>query len=225
MISTDRDLARVIDHTILKPDATEAEVKRFCEEAVAHGFASVCVNPVWVATVAAALAGSKVATCSVVGFPLGALPAGVKANEAAAVVAAGANEVDMVIDIGALKSGNTSRVEADIAAVKRACGPALLKVIIETCLLNHVEKVTACDLAVAAGADFVKTSTGFSTGGATVDDIKLMRATVGPKLGVKASGGIRTADVARAMLQAGATRIGASSSLAIIGVGAAAKGY
>jgi deoxyribose-phosphate aldolase len=225
MISTDRDLARVIDHTILKPDATEAEVKRFCEEAVAHGFASVCVNPVWVATVAAALAGSKVATCSVVGFPLGALPAAVKANEAAAVVAAGANEVDMVIDIGALKSGNTSRVEADIAAVKRACGPALLKVIIETCLLNHVEKVTACDLAVAAGADFVKTSTGFSTGGATVDDIKLMRATVGPKLGVKASGGIRTADVARAMLQAGATRIGASSSLAIIGVGAAAKGY
>lgn len=225
MISTDRDLARVIDHTILKPDATEAEVKRFCEEAVAHGFASVCVNPVWVATVAAALAGSKVATCSVVGFPLGALPASVKANEAAAVVAAGANEVDMVIDIGALKSGNTSRVEADIAAVKRACGPALLKVIIETCLLNHVEKVTACDLAVAAGADFVKTSTGFSTGGATVDDIKLMRATVGPKLGVKASGGIRTADVARAMLQAGATRIGASSSLAIIGVGAAAKGY
>lgn len=225
MISTDRDLARVIDHTILKPDATEAEVKRFCEEAVAHGFASVCVNPVWVATVAAALTGSKVATCSVVGFPLGALPASVKANEAAAVVAAGANEVDMVIDIGALKSGNSARVEADIAAVKRACGPALLKVIIETCLLNHVEKVTACDLAVAAGADFVKTSTGFSTGGATVDDIKLMRATVGPKLGVKASGGIRTADVARAMLQAGATRIGASSSLAIIGVGAAAKGY
>lgn len=225
MTLTDRDLARVIDHTILKPDATEAEVLKFCAEAREHGFASVCVNPVWVATVAAALAGSKVATCSVVGFPLGALPASVKANEAAAVVASGANEVDMVIDIGALKSGNTSRVEADIAAVKRACGPALLKVIIETCLLNHVEKVTACDLAVAAGADFVKTSTGFSTGGATVEDIKLMRATVGPKLGVKASGGIRTADVARAMLEAGATRIGASSSLAIIGVGAAAKGY
>lgn len=218
-------LASVIDHTLLKPDATLAEVQTFCRQAVEHRFASVCVNPVWVPAVAAALAGSGVATCSVVGFPLGALPAAVKANEAAHVVAAGANEVDMVIDIGALKSGDTARVAADIAAVKQACGKALLKVIIETCLLTDSEKVTACQLAVAAGADFVKTSTGFSTGGATVADIALMRRTVGPDLGVKASGGIRTAETARAMLAAGASRIGASSSLAIIGVGAAGQGY
>jgi deoxyribose-phosphate aldolase len=218
-------LASVIDHTVLKPDATEAEVLKFCREAVAHRFASVCVNPVWVPTVAAALAGSGVATCSVVGFPLGALPAAVKANEAAAVVAAGAGEVDMVLDIGAVKGGDLARAEADVAAVRRAAGSALLKVILETCLLTDAEKVAACRLAVAAGADFVKTSTGFSTGGATVADIALMRATVGPTIGVKASGGIRTAEAARAMLRAGATRIGASSSLAIVGAGAAASGY
>jgi deoxyribose-phosphate aldolase len=218
-------LASVIDHTVLKPDATEAEVLKFCREAVAHRFASVCVNPVWVPTVAAALAGSGVATCSVVGFPRGALPAAVKANEAAAVVAAGAGEVDMVLDIGAVKGGDLARAEADVAAVRRAAGSALLKVILETCLLTDAEKVAACRLAVAAGADFVKTSTGFSTGGATVADIALMRATVGPTIGVKASGGIRTAEAARAMLRAGATRIGASSSLAIVGAGAAASGY
>lgn len=218
-------LNSVIDHTILKPDATEAEVQKFCREAVEHRFASVCVNPVWVPIVAGALAGSGVATCSVVGFPLGALPAPVKANEAANVVAAGAGEVDMVLDIGALKGGNPARAEADIAAVRQACGGAILKVIIETCLLTDAEKVAACRLAVAAGADFVKTSTGFSTGGATTDDIALMRRTVGPTLGVKASGGIRTAETARAMLRAGATRIGASSSLAIIGAGAAGQGY
>jgi deoxyribose-phosphate aldolase len=218
-------LNSVIDHTILKADAAEAEVLTFCRQAVEHRFASVCVNPVWVPTVAGALAGSGVAACSVVGFPLGALPAAVKANEAASVVAAGAGEVDMVIDLGALKGGNPARVEADIAAVKRACGGALLKVIIETCLLTDAEKVEACRLAVSAGADFVKTSTGFSTGGATTADVALMRATVGPAVGVKASGGIRTAEAARAMLAAGASRIGASASLAIIGAGKAGQGY
>jgi deoxyribose-phosphate aldolase len=210
------DLHGFIDHTILKPDARRADVLRFCREARENHFFSVCVNPVWVPTVAEALAGSGVATCSVVGFPLGAIPTEVKANETAWVVAAGATEVDMVIDVGALKDGETDRVRADIAAVKAACGPALLKVIIETCLLSDEEKVTACRLAVEAGADFVKTSTGFSTGGATVADIALMRRTVGPNIGVKASGGVRTRDDALKMLAAGASRIGASASLAII---------
>ena len=187
-----------------------------CREAVEHRFASVCVNPRWVPTVAGALAGSGVATCSVIGFPLGAIPTAVKAQEAAWVVAAGATEVDMVIDIGALKDGDTDAVRADIAAVKQACGPALLKVIIETCLLTDAEKVTACRLSVQAGADFVKTSTGFSTGGATAADVALMRDTVGDALGVKASGGVRTREDALKMLAAGASRIGASSGLAIV---------
>jgi deoxyribose-phosphate aldolase len=210
------DLHRVIDHTILKPDARREEVLRLCREAVEHRFASVCVNPRWVPTVASALAGSGVATCSVIGFPLGAIPTAVKVQEAAWVVAAGATEVDMVIDIGALKDGDTDAVRADIAAVKQACGPALLKVIIETCLLTDAEKVTACRLSAQAGADFVKTSTGFSTGGATTADVALMRDTVGDALGVKASGGIRTREDALKMLAAGASRIGASSSLAIV---------
>ena len=210
------DLHRVIDHTILKPDARREEILRLCREAVEHRFASVCVNPRWVPTVASALAGSGVATCSVIGFPLGAIPTAVKAQEAAWVVAAGATEVDMVIDIGALKDGDTDAVGADIAAVKQACGPALLKVIIETCLLTDAEKVTACRLSAQAGADFVKTSTGFSTGGATTADVALMRDTVGDALGVKASGGVRTREDALKMLAAGASRIGASSSLAIV---------
>jgi deoxyribose-phosphate aldolase len=210
------DLHRFIDHTVLKPDARRDEVLRFCREACENHFFSVCVNPRWVPAVAEALAGSGVATCSVIGFPLGALPAAVKANEAAWVVAAGANEVDMVIDIGALKDGDEALVRADIAAVKAACGSALLKVIIETCLLTDAEKVTACRLAAEAGADYVKTSTGFSTGGATAADVALMRQTVGDALGVKASGGVRTRDDALKMLAAGASRIGASASLAII---------
>jgi deoxyribose-phosphate aldolase len=210
------DLHRVIDHTILKPDARREEILRLCREAVEHRFASVCVNPRWVPTVASALAGSGVATCSVIGFPLGAIPTAVKAQEAAWVVAAGATEVDMVIDISALKDGDTDAVGADIAAVKQACGPALLKVIIETCLLTDAEKVTACRLSAQAGADFVKTSTGFSTGGATTADVALMRDTVGDALGVKASGGVRTREDALKMLAAGASRIGASSSLAIV---------
>jgi len=210
------DLHRFIDHTILKPDARREDVLRFCREARENHFFSVCVNPLWVPTVAEALAGSGVATCSVVGFPLGAIPTPVKANETAWVVEAGAREVDMVIDVGGLKDGDEAGVRADIAAVKAACGPALLKVIIETCLLTDAEKVTACRLAVEAGADFVKTSTGFSTGGATVADVALMRRTVGPNVGVKASGGVRTREDALRMLDAGASRIGASASLAII---------
>jgi deoxyribose-phosphate aldolase len=210
------DLHRFIDHTILKPDARREDVLRFCREARENHFFSVCVNPLWVSTVAEALAGSGVATCSVVGFPLGAIPTAVKASETAWVVAAGADEVDMVIDIGALKDGDEDKVRADIAAVKAACGSALLKVIIETCLLTDAEKVTACRLAVEAGADFVKTSTGFSTSGATVEDIALMRKTVGAGVGVKASGGVRTREDALKMLAAGASRIGASASLAII---------
>jgi deoxyribose-phosphate aldolase len=210
------DLHRVIDHTILKPDARREEVLRLCREAVEHRFASVCVNPRWVPTVASALAGSGVATCSVIGFPLGAIPTAVKAQEAAWVVAAGATEVDMVIDIGALKDGDADAVRADIAAVKQACGSALLKVIIETCLLTDAEKVIACRLSAQAGADYVKTSTGFSTGGATAADVALMRDTVGDALGVKASGGVRSREDALKMLAAGASRIGASSSLAIV---------
>jgi deoxyribose-phosphate aldolase len=210
------DLHRVIDHTILKPDARREEVLRFCREAVEYRFASVCVNPRWVPTVASALAGSGVAVCSVISFPLGAIPTAVKAQEAAWVVAAGATEVDMVIDIGALKDGDTDAVRADIAAVKQACGPALLKVIIETCLLTDAEKVTACRLSAQAGADYVKTSTGFSTGGATAADVALMRETVGDALGVKASGGVRTREDALKMLAAGASRIGASAGLAIV---------
>ncbi|ALA17735.1 MULTISPECIES: deoxyribose-phosphate aldolase [unclassified Chelatococcus] len=213
---TRAELARTIDHTILRADATRADVAAVCREAREHGFFSVCVNPVHVPDVAAALAGSDVATCAVVGFPLGATPSLLKASEARWVVAAGAREVDMVIDVGALKEGREGDVSADIAAVREACGPALLKVIIETCLLSDAEKEVACRLAVAAGADFVKTSTGFGKAGATVEDVALMRRIVGPDIGVKASGGVRTREDALRMLAAGASRIGASASVAIV---------
>jgi deoxyribose-phosphate aldolase len=209
-------LASFIDHTILKPDATGVEVERLCAEAREHGFKSVCVNAVQVARVARALDGSGVLTCAVVGFPLGATLPAIKAAEAAAVVAAGAAEVDMVIDIGALKEGRVDAVRDDIAAVRAACRGAVLKVIIETCLLSDEEKRQACRTAKEAGADFVKTSTGFSKSGATVADIRLMRETVGPDMGVKASGGIRTLADALAMIEAGASRIGASASVAIV---------
>lgn len=213
---TRAELARTIDHTILRADATRADVAKVCREAREHGFYSVCVNPVYVPDVAAALAGSDVATCAVVGFPLGATPSAVKAAEARWVVAAGAREVDMVINVGALREGRRDEVEADIAAVREACGPALLKVIIETCLLSDAEKEAACRLAVAAGAQFVKTSTGFGKAGATVEDVALMRRVAGPDIGVKASGGIRTREDALRMLAAGASRIGASASVAIV---------
>ena len=219
------DLARLIDHTLLRPDATEAQVREVCDEARAHGFASVCVNPIHVALVARALEGSGVATCSVVGFPFGATPSANKAAEAARAVADGATEIDMVIDIAALKDGCDGAVRDDIAAVKRACDGRLLKVIIEAVLLDDEQKARACTLAEAAGANFVKTSTGYGGGGATLHDVALMRRAVGDRLGVKASGGIRDAVTARAMVAAGATRIGASASVAIVTDGAATGTY
>lgn len=219
-------LARLIDHTILKPEASRDDVSRHCDEALAHGFASVCVNGVHAGFVAQRLKGSAVKTCAVLGFPLGASGAESKAREAAILVAAGADELDMVLDIGALREGDLARVEADIRAVRAACPGKVLKVILETVLLNDAQKEAACRIAVEVGADFVKTSTGFSTGGATIDDIRLMRRVVGDKLGVKASGGIRDAETALAMVEAGASRIGASASVAIIsGVTDAPAGY
>ncbi len=211
-----RELAKTIDHTLLKPDATAAQIVKICDEAKAYHFASVCVNPSRIALVAQQLAGSDVTPCCVVGFPFGAIPAESKAAEAAVAVKNGAREVDMVIDIGAAKDGDWAKVEADIAAVKQACGAAKLKVIIEACLLTDEEKVQACLASKRAGADFVKTSTGFSKGGATTADVKLMRETVGPDMGVKASGGIHNRAEALAMLEAGANRIGASSGIAIV---------
>ena len=213
---TSQELAKTIDHTLLKPDATAAQIRKICDEAKAYRFASVCVNPSRIALVAKELEGTDVTPCCVVGFPLGAIPSESKAAEAAVAVKNGAREIDMVIDIGAAKDGDWARVEADIAAVKAACGEAKLKVIIETCLLTDDEKVQACLAAKRANADFVKTSTGFSTGGATVEDVRLMRRTVGPDMGVKASGGIHNRAEALAMLEAGATRFGASSGIAIV---------
>ena len=207
----------MIDHTILKPEATRAEVARLCDEAIAQGFASVCVNAVHAGFVAGRLKNSAVKTCVVVGFPLGASGAAAKADEAVRAIADGADEIDMVIDVGALREGDLDRFRADIAAVRQATAGKVLKVIIETCLLNDAQKETACRVSKELGADFVKTSTGFSSGGATVEDIALMRRVVGPDMGVKASGGVRTAETAWAMVEAGATRIGASASIAIVG--------
>lgn len=211
-----KDLARMIDHTILKADATEMEVEKLCTEALEYNFASVCINPSMVEKAANMLKGSDVKVCTVIGFPLGATTTEVKAFETEDVIKKGATEVDMVINIGKLKEGNIEYVKKDIEAVVNAAkGKALTKVIIETCLLTDEEKVTACKLSKEAGADFVKTSTGFSTGGATASDIKLMRETVGTDLGVKASGGVRSLEDAMAMIENGATRIGASASIAI----------
>ena len=210
-------LAPFIDHTILRPDAQPADVERLCDEARAHAFKAVCVNPIFIPLVAERLAGSPVAPCAVICFPFGADPTAVKAAEAEWVVRHGAREVDMVIPIGLLKAGRSAEVRDDIAAVRQACGDALLKVIIETSLLTDDEKVLACRLSQEAGADFVKTSTGFAGGGATVEDVALMRRTVGDGMGVKASGGVRTTDDARRMIAAGASRIGASASVAIVG--------
>ena len=212
------DLARYIDHTLLKPDATAAEIDRLCAEAVQHRFASVCINPAWVSRAAGSLRGTGIPVASVIGFPFGATLPEVKAHEARAAIRAGAREIDMVINIGALKSGMHDAVRADIAAVSDACheSGALNKVIIETAMLTDREKVIACQLAVQARADFVKTSTGYGGGGATVFDVALMREAVGPKLGVKASGGIRTRDDVQEMIAAGATRIGASAGVKIV---------
>ena len=224
--SRPEDLAPLIDHTLLQPGAGEADLRRYCEEALRHLFCSVCVNPVNVPLVAQLLRGSAVKTCSVVGFPLGATTSWDKAAETANAVHHGADEIDMVINIGALRDGRLDAVRDDIAAVRKACEGRVLKVIIETCLLTDEQKRTACRLAAEAKADFVKTSTGFSTGGATVEDVRLMRETVGNALGVKASGGIRDWDTALAMIAAGANRIGASSGVALVtGAPAFGTGY
>lgn len=209
-------LAQYFDHTILKPAATSADIEQLCEEAIQHGFYSVCVNPAQVALAADYLAESSVAVCSVVGFPLGATSSEIKAQETTAAIADGADEIDMVINIGALKEGDEELVEADICAVVAAARERVVKVIIETCLLTDEEKALACQLAEKAGADFVKTSTGFSSGGATVEDVALMRKTVGEEVLVKASGGIKTLADAQAMIDAGADRLGASAGVAIM---------
>lgn len=215
MVTT--NIASMIDHTLLKADATKEQIEKLCQEAREHQFFSVCVNPVWVKTSKELLSGSGVKVCTVIGFPLGATTSETKAFETKNAIDNGAEEVDMVINIGALKDKNDQLVENDIRAVVDAAkGKALTKVIIETSLLTKEEKVRACELAVKAGADFVKTSTGFSTGGATIEDIAIMRQTVGPKMGVKASGGVRNTEDAQKMIEAGATRIGASSGIAIL---------
>jgi deoxyribose-phosphate aldolase len=210
-------IASMIDHTVLKPEATAGDVEMLCREAAEHRFASVCINPFHVKRAAKLLAGSGVKVCTVIGFPLGANTTSVKAFEAENAVKEGAEEVDMVINVGALKAGDNEIVFDDIkAVVDRVKGKAMVKVIIETCLLSDEEKVKACELAKEAGAHFVKTSTGFNKSGATVHDIELMRRTVGDAMGVKASGGVRTYEDAVNMINAGATRIGASASVKII---------
>jgi deoxyribose-phosphate aldolase len=214
----DPAIAALIDHTILKPEATRGDVLKVCREARQYGFASVCVNPYWVPLVKAELAGSPVKVCSVVGFPLGASSTEAKVCETAAALRSGAQEIDMVINVGALRSGDTDAVKNDIQSVVRVAhgAGAIVKVILETALLDDAQKTVASQLAKSAGADFVKTSTGFSTSGATVHDVALMRAAVGPNIGIKASGGIRTLQDVQAMTAAGATRIGASASVKIV---------
>jgi deoxyribose-phosphate aldolase len=214
---TAHDWASLIDHTLLKPEASESDIRKLCDEAAQFGFASVCVNPSWVKKAAEFLRGTPVPVCTVIGFPLGATLSDVKAFEARRAIFNGAREVDMVINIGALKSGDDCTVEADIRAVAEAAheNGVLCKVIIETALLTDEEKVRACLASKNAGADFVKTSTGFAKGGATVEDVALMRRVVGSNLGVKASGGVKGIEDARAMFEAGATRIGASVGVKI----------
>jgi deoxyribose-phosphate aldolase len=223
------DMARYIDHTLLKPEATAGEIDQLCREAEQYHFASVCINPTWVKRAAENLRGSSVPVCTVIGFPLGANTPEIKAMEARRALRDGAREVDMVLNIGALKSGFYDLVRTDIEKVVDAAhdGGALCKVILETALLTDEEKVIASSLAKQARADFVKTSTGFGPGGATVYDVALMRETVGPEMGVKASGGVRTADDAEDMIAAGATRIGASAGIEIVGGkdGGSGEGY
>ena len=212
-----KEIAKYLDDTLLKADATPEQIVKICEEAKTYGCASVCVNSGYVPLVSKELAGSEVKTCCVIGFPLGACTSEAKATETTDSIEKGANEVDMVINVGRAKAGEWDYVKSDIeAVVKAAAGKALVKVIIETCLLTGEEKIKACQVAKEAGADFVKTSTGFSTGGAKVEDIRLMRETVGPDMGVKASGGVRDFEKAQAMIEAGATRIGTSSAAGIV---------
>lgn len=209
-------MAAYIDHTLLKPEAKREDIIKLCREALQNNFYSVCINPSYVQTAVSELKGSAVKVCAVIGFPLGATTTETKVFEAAEAIASGAEEVDMVIHVGALKGGEEDYVRVDIAAVVKAARGKIVKVIIESGLLTDSEKVLACSLAKEAGAGFVKTSTGFGPGGATVGDIRLMRETVGPDLGVKASGGVRTLEAARLMIEAGATRIGTSSGITIV---------
>ena len=220
------DLSPLIDHTLLKPEATGAQVEGLCAEALTYGFASVCVNPIWVSLASSLLRGSPVRTCTVVGFPLGASALRAKAYEAEVAQKDGAQEVDMVLAIGLAKAGDWEAVRRDFEGLRNAVpGPSTLKVILETCLLDEAEKTRACELALEAGLDFVKTSTGFSTGGASEADVALMRRVVGPRLGVKASGGIRTYEVALQMVRAGATRLGLSASVAVVRGGSSTGSY
>jgi deoxyribose-phosphate aldolase len=211
-------LASLIDHTLLRPDAVAAEIDRLCAEALEQRFAAVCVNGCWVRRAAERLTGSRVAVCAVVGFPLGAMAIEAKLCEARRALEDGARELDVVQNIGALKSGEDALVESELAALAELChrGGAKLKVILETALLTDAEKLRACAIAKRAGADFVKTSTGFASGGATLHDVALMRRAVGPQMGIKASGGVRDAAFARALVAAGATRLGCSASLALV---------
>ena len=218
LTKVDPAIASMIDHTILKPEAARSDIAKICREAREYSFASVCVNPYWVPLARAELAGSKVKVCTVVGFPLGATSTEAKVAETEAALRAGAQEIDMVINVGALRSGDHEAVKADIQQVVKAAhaAGAIVKVILETALLDDSQKAVACTLSKMAGADFVKTSTGFGPSGATAHDVALMRAVVGPEMGVKAAGGIRTLDDFRAMTAAGATRIGASASVKIV---------
>ena len=209
-------LNKLIDHTVLKPETKREQIEALCAEAKLHDFASVCVNPTWVSLCASLLEHTTVKVCTVIGFPLGATLKEVKAFETKKAIEAGATEIDMVINVGAAKDQDFDLVYEDIKAVVDAANGVLVKVIIETCLLTDEEKVKACEAAVKAGADFVKTSTGFSTGGATVEDVRLMRQTVGENIGVKASGGVRTSEDVNAMVEAGATRIGTSGGVALV---------
>lgn len=219
-------VAKLIDHTLLKPEADKDDIVRLCDEARKHGFASVCVNSTWVPLASALLANSGVMVCAVVGFPLGAMSPGAKAYEAREAVRQGAREIDMVINLGALRSGDLETVYEDICKVVKAAAPAAVKVILETSSLSDEEKIVGCTLSKLAGAAFVKTSTGFAKGGATTEDVALMRRIVGGEMGVKASGGVRTAEDARNMADAGANRLGASASVAIVTGGkASGSGY
>ncbi len=225
-ITMNKELAKMIDHTQLKPDTQKEKMDQLCEEAKTYEFASVCVNPYWVSYCYDKLKDTSVVVCTVIGFPLGATTSEVKAFETKNAIENGAKEIDMVINIGALKDQQYDVVKSDIeAVVKEAEGKAIVKVIIETSLLTDEEKVKACELSKEAGADFVKTSTGFSGGGATVEDIKLMRKTVGPEMGVKASGGVRDGKATEALMEAGATRIGASSGVLIVTGGTSDQDY
>ncbi|MFQ4150498.1 deoxyribose-phosphate aldolase [Arthrobacter sp. LAPM80] len=225
--SAPANLAQYIDHTLLAPDASRADILRLCKEAAEHHFKAVCVNPVWVETVKKALLGTGVLTCTVIGFPLGTHNTDVKVFEARGATMDGADEIDMVINIASARALDKEALISDISAVAEVvhAEDSLLKVIIETSLLSDSEKVLACEAAVEAGADFVKTSTGFNGGGATAADVALMRATVGPDIGVKASGGVRTQEKALEMIAAGATRIGTSSGIAIVSGAAGTSSY